>query len=253
MNKLPVAVQLYSVRDAMERDVKGTLQQIKQMGYDGVEFASLHGVDPAAMREMLEEIGLVPVARHLSMEEWQGGQSAIDLHKVLGCQYMVIPYLSEEYRPGGASFESTLEQIRGVGKLCSQNGIPLLYHNHEFEFDLMPNGQTGLDYMYQVIPADVLQTELDLCWVAVAGKSPVKYLERYRNRCPLVHVKDYSMDGTAMRHQPLGRGTQDIPGILDAAVQCGAKWVVVEQDEPEGEDSLDVVRISREYLRTLGW
>ena len=82
-----------------------------------------------------------------------------------------------------------------IGKACKAHGIQTLYHNHDFEFAKMPDGRYALDYIYDTIPADLLQTELDTCWVKVAGEDPAAYVRKYTGRSPLVHLKDFHKEG----------------------------------------------------------
>ncbi|MBQ1985501.1 MAG: sugar phosphate isomerase/epimerase, partial [Clostridia bacterium] len=145
-------------------------------------------------------------------------------------------------------------------------------HNHDFEFVKMENGQYALDYMYDEIPASLLQTELDICWVKVAGEEPVEYINKYAGRAPVVHLKDFYKEGKPanmyeligietekveetgkFEFRPVGYGMQNIPPVLEAAVAAGANWVVVEQDQAYERAPIDAVTLSREYLKTLGW
>ena len=191
-------------------------------------------------------------------------------YQTIGCEYLAIPYLPEEMRPGTPGFAETLRQIERIGRASSAIGIPLLYHNHDFEFVVMEDGSFGLDYLYRVIPEELLQTELDVCWIKVAGQDPASYIRRYAGRSPIVHLKDftgeksehmYDLIGMETKRdaapstfafRPVGHGVQDFPPILEAAAESGARYVVVEQDAWQGP-SLEAARESRMYLRSLGW
>ena len=130
--------------------------------------------------------------------------------------------------------------------------------------------------LYSSIPADLLKTEIDTCWVNVAGVNPAEYIEKYTGRAPVVHLKDFKKSGDnlgklydligiddeaeaeeeedAFSFMPVGHGVQDMPEILAACENAGAQWVVVEQDSPAKDDTpVNSVTLSREYLRTLGW
>ena len=104
-NKLPIGLQLYSIRDDMAKDFKGTLQKVKDMGYDGVEFAGLYDNTPEQVKAMCDEIGLVPVSAHVPLADMLADiDKVIADYKTIGCQYIVVPYVTEERRPGVASF-----------------------------------------------------------------------------------------------------------------------------------------------------
>lgn len=275
MAKLPVAVQVYSVREDAEKDFKGTIQKIKDIGYDAVELAGLYGMSAQEVRKVLDEVGIRALSAHVPYVELIGDtEKTIDDYITIGCEYIAVPYLTEEYRPGTPEYPHVIEEIERIGRACKAKGVTLLYHNHDFEFAKMPDGQYALDYMYDAIPADLLQTELDICWVRVAGECPSAYIRKYAGRCPVVHLKDYykeegkeagamyeliGIDGEkpkdqgAFEFRPVGYGHQDMPSVLDAAVASGAKWVVVEQDRSVGRTPMEAITLSREYLRQLGW
>jgi len=270
---LPVALQLYTVRDNVAEDFVGTLVKVKEMGYDGVEFAGLYDHSPAQIKHWCDSVGLVPLSAHVPFDEMvQDIDKVIADYKAIGCEYIVVPYVSEECHPDGENFYKMIEDIKTWGKKAHEAGLTLLYHNHDFEFKKLDNGQCGLDYMYENVPAEYLQTELDQCWVKYAGYDPVEYLQKYSGRSPVVHLKDFYKEGeqegdpyaligiddgeekknTAFEFRPVGYGVQDIPAIIDAAKAAGSKWLVVEQDQPSmGKTPLECAETSMEYLKSL--
>lgn len=268
---LPVAVQLYSIRDEVAKDMKAALIKVKEMGYQGVEFAGLFGNKPADIKAMCAEIGLVPISAHVPIDEMvKAPEETVSAYAEIGCKFIVVPYVIEERRPGGSKFEQTLEDMKMIGALAKDKGMTLLYHNHDFEF-VKIDGTYGLDLIYQKVPADLLQTEIDTCWANVGGENPAKYVLKYTGRAPVVHLKDFAgsksenmyeligIDKKAEKtntfeFRPVGFGNQNIPDILDASVKAGAGWVVVEQDQPSmGKTPLECVKIARDYLKLLGW
>lgn len=264
MKKLPVAAQIYSVRDEAGRDFLTTLKELKKIGYDGAELAGLYGNSAEKAAEMIKEAGLIPVSAHVPVAEWESDvEKTADDYKTIGCEYVAIPYVDEEggQRPGGAKFPEFLDLVRKTAKAVNKRGMTLLYHNHDFEFVTLPNGKYGLDEIYSAIPADLLQTEVDTCWVSVAGVNPAEYIRKYAGRSPVVHLKDYSGQKSAkkadssekFRFRAIGDGCQDWKAILQAALDAGSKWVVVEQDSHSDFTPMEDMRRSREYLRSLGW
>lgn len=274
--KLPVAVQLYSVRDDMEKDFYGTIRKMKEFGYDGVEFAGLFGQNPEEIKAFCEEIGIVPISAHVPYYDMlENPEAVLADYKTIGCKYVVVPYLTEECRPGTDGFAATVEGIRKIGEAAKALGLQLLYHNHDFEF-VKIGEDYALDVLYSSVSEDILKTEIDTCWVNVAGVNPAEYIEKYANRSPVVHLKDFKRSGEKLgklydligiddegeqqeeedsfSFMPVGYGVQDMPAILAACEEAGAEWVVVEQDNPaKGETPENSVRLSREYLKTLNW
>lgn len=193
MKKLPIALQLYSVRDDMAADFEGTLRKVRELGYDGVEFAGLHGRQPAEVRRLLAENGLAAVSAHVPIDELAADiPGVVGAYKEIGCAYIALPWMDEERRPGHAKYPLLLEQARAIAEECRRQGMLLLYHNHDFEFEKV-DGEYGLDRLYRDLPADLLATEFDTCWINVAGEDPVAYLHTYAGRAPVVHLKDFVM------------------------------------------------------------
>ena len=274
--KLPVAVQLYSVRDEMEKDFYGTIKLMKEIGYDGVEFAGLFDQKPEEIKAFCDEIGIVPISAHVPYYDMlENPEAVLSDYAKIGCKYVAVPYLTEECRPGTDGFAATVEGIRKIGEAAKALGIQLLYHNHDFEF-VKIGEEYALDVLYSTIPEDLLKTEIDTCWVNVAGVNPAEYITKYSGRSPVVHLKDFKKSGDnlgklydligidddsaaeeeedAFSFMPVGHGVQDMPEILAACEDAGAQWVVVEQDNPaKGNTPVNSVTLSREYLKTLGW
>lgn len=268
--KFPVALQLYSIREALEADFEGTLRQIKALGYDGVEFAGLCGRTAAEVKALCAELGLTPVSAHVPFVDMMADPDLLKVYAEIGCQFVVIPYLTEEYRPGQPKFNEVIEGAKMLGEKANALGMKLCYHNHDFEF-VKVDGEYALDVLYREVPASLLQTQIDTCWVNVGGENPAAYIRKYAGRAEIVHLKDFAgqksehmyaligiddekdKDGTgAFEFRPVGYGKQDFPAILAAAEEAGAKWVVVEQDQPSmGKTPLECAQLSIEYLRKL--
>lgn len=274
MKTLPVGLQLYTVRDELQKSVPAALKAVKEAGYDYVETAGLYGYSYADFKKELDNAGLKIVCGHLTVGQIMDEAAAKELilgYKSMGAEYLALAYLAEEDRPGTDNFEKVLKAMDKFGAMCKEEGMGFLYHNHDFEFVKMPDGTYALDYMYSTVPAEHLETELDTCWVNVGGENPAEYIRKYANRCPVVHLKDFEGSKTeamyeligidkkadttqnTFKHRTLGNGKQDFPAILAAAVESGAKYVIVEQDQTYDTPCLDAVKESREYLKSLGW
>ncbi len=275
MKTLPVAVQLYSIRDDAAANPEAALKAVKEMGYDGVEFAGLYGYAPEKIKALCEEYGLTPISAHVPLDDMAADpEGVIGDYAVIGVKYIAVPYLQEERRPGSAGWEKTIADIKRCAEVAKSKGIQMLYHNHDFEFVKL-DGEYALDILYNTISEDLLATEIDTCWVNVAGENPADYIRKYTGRSPVVHLKDFYKAGekaegmyeligikpegeTASEEsfgfRPVGHGLQDIPAILAASIDAGAEWVVVEQDRPAlGLTPMESIKTSREYLKSQGW
>ena len=272
MKKFPVAVQLYSVRDNMAEDFEGTLRKVKELGYEGVEFAGLFDKSADEVKALVDEIGLIPISAHVPYADMaDNAEKVLSDYVKIGCKFVVIPYMTEEYRPGAEKFDELIENIKIIGAKAKEMGMTLLYHNHDFEF-VKIGDKYGLDVLYSSVDADIFKTELDTCWVNVGGENPAGYILKYSGRSPVVHLKDFVINGEqkgslykligideeevtdngeeGFAFRPVGYGCQDFKAILEASEKAGAEWVVVEQDEATmGKTPLESIEMSRNYLK----
>ncbi len=254
--KIPVAIQIYSLRDNLEQDFVGTLAAVKDMGYDGLELAGLYGHTPEQVKFWCDSLGLVPISAHVPLADMQADlDKVISDYKTIGCEYIAVPFLPEELRPAAypEAFKATVASMAQIANKLKAAGMTLLYHNHDFEFQTLEDGTYGLDYIYASTPADELQSELDLCWIKYFGEDPAEYLRKYADRAPLVHFKDYYFEGpkegdpyallgdakaetdapkSVFEFRPLGCGLQDVPSLVQAFKDAHCKWIIVEQDNP---------------------
>lgn len=270
MWKEKIGLQLYSVRDELQKDFVGTLKQVKAMGYSAVEFAGLYGNTPQEVKRICEEIGLIPLSAHVPFVELIADpEGVVACYKEIGCRYIVIPYLTEEYRPGAEKFDEVIQGAKLIGEAAAKNGMVLQYHNHDFEFTKI-DGEYALDILYREVGPELLQTQIDTCWVNVAGENPSAYVRKYAGRVPTVHLKDFAgsksenmyaligidenekKDTGAFEFRPVGKGRQNIPEIVEASIESGAEWFIVEQDMPSmGLTPLECAKVSVEYLKEI--
>ena len=191
MKKENIALQIYSVRGDLEKDFYGTLRAVKEMGYAGVEFAGLYGNDPLEVKAFCEEIGLFPLSAHVAFPEFMADlEGTVNTYAALGVPYIAIPWLDEDRRPGHPGYPDFLEGMKAISAKLKEKGITLSYHNHDFEFEKL-DGKYLLDILYKDLSPEILQTQLDTCWVNVGGENPAEYVTKYSGRIPTVHLKDF--------------------------------------------------------------
>jgi sugar phosphate isomerase/epimerase len=245
--KLPVAIQLYSVRDAMEKDFAGTLRKIADLGYKGVEFAGFGGFSAVQIRDLLKELGLTPAGSHTGIDALRDNlDEIIEYNLTIGNKYIICPYnqykSKEEYISAAKFYDECGEKIRA-------RGLEFLYHNHDFEF-MKFDGEYGLDIIFKNVKPENVGAELDLGWIFYAGIDPAAFLRSFKKRCPLVHIKDFLSAGEKTFTE-IGNGLVDTKGIAAAAVETGVEWLIVEQDV-SNITSMESARINLENLKKIG-
>ena len=244
---LPIALQLYTDRDLAARDLLSTLDQVAAVGYRAVEFAGLHGVSADAARARCDQLGLVCVAAHTSVLRFEAEPEAVasELH-TLGTTTIVFPSLPSPRGSEGAS--SALARLATAAASAVRCGLRPVFHNHAQEFERNAEGRRLWD---GVVAVDGLELELDLGWAWVAGEDPAALLAEHRGRIPLVHVKDHVRTTRGTPDFPVGEGEIDYAMLIPAALEAGAEWLIVEQDEPGPEPLAAISRSLRTVTEIL--
>src|SRR5690606_34864661 len=188
MTNIITGLQLYTVRNETAEDFLGTLQQVAQMGYRAVEFAGYGGIAAREMRKALDSFGLQAPSSHVGFEALENElPQQIEYSLEIGAKYIVVPWVNADEKLRGDGLKRFAEALHRIGEQCRKHGLALGYHNHDFEF-AQEDGKYVLDRLFQSVPANALQAELDLFWVTKAGLDAKAYLSRYKGRCPLIQI-----------------------------------------------------------------
>jgi sugar phosphate isomerase/epimerase len=248
-----LGVQLYSVRDRMNQDVRGTLAAIAAIGYQEVETAGLYNLTPQAFREELDRAGLVSTAGHYGLNDLrQNVDGTLEIARTLGQEWVVVPSLGGDDRtPEG--YRRVADELNRFAQTAGQRGLKFAYHNHDWEFAPLddPAAANGYDLLLALTDPDLVGMELDIFWAIKGGEDPLGLFGRYPGRFPLCHVKDMADMQGAQRMTDVGSGEVDFGRIFQQSAQAGLQHYFVEHDSPE--DSLASVTASHDYLRSAGF
>lgn len=238
---MKLGLQLYTLRSHIKNgeDLLSILEKVKEIGFEGVEFASYHGLSAEMLRARLEELELSVAGTHLSFDELSGEnlQRNIAFMKTLGGSYI------------GTSGHSTrkeadllkIEEVMGnAAREAAKEGITAYYHNHSHEFK-KENDEYKLERIGRIC-----KLELDTYWSFFAKADTPGFLRKHAQNIPLVHIKD----GSAFFPKPkaLGEGKNDLKAIIAAAKEAGCEWLVLENDFPKPDGLSDITR-SMAYLK----
>ena len=250
-----MALQLYTVRDAVAKDLEGTLAKLAALGYNELEIygydGTFFGKKPAEFKAILANTGIKVASSHhltgLALKTkgslTDGWDKAVeDLH-FLGAKYMACAYLFDNERTPEI-YASLPDLLSRSGEKTAAAGIGFAYHNHDFEFEKY-NDTLVYDHLIKNTPANLVNMELDLYWISKAGHDPVAYFEKYPGRFPLWHVKD--MEAGTGDITEVGHGTINFDNIFAAREKAGLKKWFVEQDTTKGE-IFESIKSSHDYL-----
>ena len=253
-----IGVQLYTVRTVLPEKPAETLNAIRAIGYTQIE-ATLAGFDK--IWPAVQASGLKPVSMHLDanlvLDRSEELARAAQQLKQYGFSYAVFPYLPPAARGGPDTIKALAEKLNWAGEKCQAAGLKFAYHNHAFEFEPV-NGTPLFHILVENTDRKLVNFELDVFWVSVAGHDPVELIDSLKGRVSLMHLKDKA-EGTSVMFKEsvahtafkeVGHGVIDWPKVLRAAASAGVERYFVEQDQTPG-DPLDSLRQSYQYLSKL--
>jgi sugar phosphate isomerase/epimerase len=244
----PVAVQLYSLRDAAAADFPGVLRRVGAMGYAGVELAGFHDVDPTEVGRVLADVGLRVASAHVGLDPADQYEAALDVHQALGADTVVVPFLAPDDFATADAVARAADRINAAHEITSARSLTLGYHNHWWELEHSIDGRPGLLALFDRLAPDVV-AEVDIYWAQVGGTDPTVLLGELGNRAAFLHVKDGPADEPGSPMVAVGDGAIDVPTVLAAAPS--ARWHIVELDQCATDMEVAVAR-SHDFLVGAG-
>lgn len=222
-------LQLYTLRDMMEKSVEHTLQLVAGIGYREVEFAGYFAHDAKTIRRYLDNHQLQAPSVHVPLEQLRDSlEKVIDDANIIGHQYLVLPWLSEAQRGNDISaYQRLAGELNQFAERANRAGLQLAYHNHDFE--LLPlKGGIPYDVLLKETDPKLVKMELDLFWAVKAGVDPKALFKAHPGRFPCLHIKDMTADGSMT---DVGSGTINFAELLSAARRDGgSQHFFVEHD-----------------------
>lgn len=254
--KMPVGLQLYSVRDMLPKDFDGTLHKLRTAGYTVVEAAGYFGRSATEFRHSMDQAGLRCVSGHYTLSLLRSQlDELMEYAHTAGLEYMVCSSSGGVHRDPSAKGELTLDDWRyvagefnRVGEKVKAAGMTFGVHNHTPEF-ATEDGVLVYDELLRLTDPGLVKFEMDAGWVFASGHKPVDYLSKAPERFPLMHVKDMVLGADGKREMTvLGKGSMDYVPIMRAAT--GLKYYFVEQEE-FNMDPMEELHEDAEYMRHL--
>jgi len=254
--KKEIYIQLYSVRNDIGKDFKGTVAAVGKMGYTGIEAAGysegkFYGLSPEEFKKEIEATGMKVLSSHANKrlannisktdwnEVWAWWDTAIKAHKEAGMKYIVMPSMPKVNTL--ADLKSYCDYYNQIGEKCNTAGLRFGYHNHAFEF-VKVEDEMMYDYMLKNTDPSKVFFQMDVYWVVRGGKSPVDYFKNYPGRFETLHIKDDKELGQS--------GMVGFDAIFNHTGISGVKYLIVEVEHYNFKP-LESVKKSLDYLNGL--
>lgn len=242
-------VQLYSFRDEMAKDAKGTLEKIASIGLKKIESARsskghYYGLSPKEMKDTCDALGMKLTSGHVALDN--NFQQTIEEAVASGQEYLICSSMPSKGQTID-NYKKVADEFNKAGEACNKLGLKFGYHNHEYEFE-SENGEVLYDVLMDNTQANLVHMELDLGWVIVGGKDPLDYFKKYPGRFPLWHLKDMNM--TKKESTEFGKGGLDIPKMMANQQASGVKHIFIEQEE-YASTPLESMKHNMEFLKGI--
>jgi sugar phosphate isomerase/epimerase len=242
----PVALQLYSVREAAAKDFAATLKAVSDIGYPYVEFAGLQGKSPAEVRKMIDDVGLKACSSHCAVFDPAKRAQVEDEARTLGYTHLVSGFGPKDFETEDA-IKAAADKVNAAVDCFGPKGFTISIHNHDWEYSAPNKGDLLLKLCPKACP------QLDIYWVKTGGADPAELIKKYAQRIHLLHIKDGPADKTN-RDAPMtavGKGTVDVPAAIKASEKSACEFHIVELDRC-ATDMMEAVKDSFVYLTSSG-
>lgn len=248
-------LQLYTLRDDLPKNPKDILKKVAGFGYKQVEgyegeLGLWWGMKHQEFRKYLKGLGITMVSSHCDTGK-DFERKAAEAAEV-GLKYLISPWVGPQKTID--DYKKIADSFNAAGEICKKNGIRFAYHNHDYAFVKLDNGQYATDIFMEGTDASLVDFEMDMYWVVTAGQDPEAWLKKYPNRFRLCHVKDRSKTAKPDEHDAsvdLGTGNIDYAKIINTASQTGMKYYIVEQEKYEGTTPLKSAAADASWFKKL--
>jgi sugar phosphate isomerase/epimerase len=249
MARIPIALQLYSVREDCARDLPGTIEAVADMGYEGVEFAGYYDRSAEELRKLLDDSGLKCCGSHIGLDTLLGDEleRTVEFNQTLGNKHLIVPGLSEEYTGSREGWRKAADTFNAIAERLKPTGCVTGYHNHWVEFQEL-DGELPWDVFFGGTVDEVVM-QFDTGNALHGGAEAPPFLKKYPGRAKTVHLKEYS---GSYDKALIGEGDVPWQTIFELCETIGGtEWYIVEQ-ESYAHPPLECVEKCLRNLKEMG-
>ncbi len=258
MNKKEIGLQLYTLRDELQKNVKDVLEKVASAGFTIVETYGFSikdqfwGLSAIELKKILDENNLKAISSHYGIGSFLADgnttelEAAINAAKILKSKYLTIPWVDPPFRSNIDDYKKIAARLNEAGRMCQKADIKLAYHNHDFEFENY-NRISGYDILLKETDQDLVYFEMDLYWVVRSGKDPLQLFRENPGRFKMWHVKDMDKLKPVLNTE-VGSGSIDFKPIFKEAKLAGMKYFFVEQENNFAVNSFESIKTSSDFI-----
>lgn len=268
MSKIKCASPTFLFRNLCHDSFEAISHKLEEIGFEGIELYGMFDLSPQFIHKACN---LEIVCDHIHYQEFvDETEKVLKSRSLLGARYITIDSIPSDRIPGTSLFPQTLKEIRRVAKACKDFGMQLLYHNHGYDLATKVDGIPMLDLILDNTDPEDLKYQPDLGWLALGGADPAAYLTKYKDRCPIIHLKDYYASSPILlespfvlgekrggkqyndfEFRPAGYGIMNFPSLMSLVLACKPEWITTDHDMSYERDTFEDMRMGLQYTRYL--
>jgi sugar phosphate isomerase/epimerase len=248
--KIPVGLQLYSVRSECEKDLPETIAEVGKIGYKAVEFAGYYGRSAKELRALLDKAGLGCCGTHIGLPDLEGANLAktVEFNKILGNKFLIVAWIDDKKISTKKGCLEIAKSFDDIAAKVKAEGMRVGYHNHSSEFRPVEGGPTAWDLIFGSTKPEVVM-QVDLGNAIGGGADPIAILRKYPGRAATVHLKEASKKNPKAL---VGDGDVKWGEVFDVCEKAGGtEWYIVEY-ESDLYPPVESVRRCFENLKKMG-
>lgn len=246
-----IGAQMYTVREFTKNldDFALTLQKIAEIGYKYVQVSGTCAFEAGWLKEQLDKTGLQCVLTHTPGPRIIAETEKVCAeHEIFGCRNIGLGWYAFDESKPDTNYENFISTYKPAAECMKQNGRYFMYHNHDQEFKRL-DGKLVIEKMAEDMPKDLMGFTLDTFWVQAGGGDPAQWIEKLSGRLPVIHLKDFSY---GRKMAVIGEGNINFERVFEKAETAGTQFMLVEQDDCNGENPFDCLKRSYDYLYSCG-
>ncbi|MEW6549402.1 MAG: sugar phosphate isomerase/epimerase [Spirochaetota bacterium] len=269
--KILYASPTFLFRERCPSELGQIMKRLAEIGFDGLELYGMFGFSSDEILSFCEEHNLGIVSDHVHFDEFsKDTEGVISRRTSMGAKFLTIDNIPPAMMPGTKAFPEAVREIERISLLCKRHGVQLLYHNHGYDLMNKVDGIPMLDIILESTDPDLLKFQPDLGWISLGGGDPVRYLEKYKDRCPIIHIKDYfstaplllesafplgknrgGADYSFFEFRPSGYGIMNYPDLMPRILACDPVWITTDHDLSYERDTFIDMKMGLDYTKYL--
>lgn len=253
MKEMKLAAQLYTIREFLKtpEDIETSLIKIREIGYEWIQVSGMGKISHEDMKRILDKTGLKVCSTHIPFDRLQRDiEEVMYQHRLWECPNIGIGMMPRDYERSEEGYKNFSKEASEIGKKLAENGFRFTYHNHKVEFEKY-NGRLAMDILAEESDSKGFDFLLDTYWIQAGGSDSVEWITKFDNRIKVIHFKDMIIRDDKQLMGEVGEGNLNWNKIVEACRKSSIEWIAVEQDDCNGRDPFECLKVSYDNIKKM--